>query len=387
MASAGDLYTLMHGDVQVAEVRIDPGSGLIAKLASVLDPAHMPVGTVRDGRPDVARLKEWWSERSIPMSRHGVEDLLAAAGVSDIRILLPGSLGLCLSDRYWIRPAGSDIVWSEANMFDNPFPTDIGDALFCERTSVRSLRSPDVTTEGNLAKRWRVVDGERVLFKGSTRFGQEPFNEAIATRICEALGIPHVDYCVSWIDGRPYSVCPDFITGRTELVTAYRVMMTRRRRNDESLHTHYVRCCADLGIDIVPSLDRMIVLDHIIGNWDRHTNNFGLVRDAETLEWIGPAPIYDTGNSLMCRKGVPSILRMIDEPEGRHLVPGPIDGKHLDWFDPDAMLDRLDDVSALLAQADGRIDEMDAERCDALVSLLERNIRSAATDHPRFSQP
>ena len=131
----------------------------------------------------------------------------------------------------------------------------------------------------------------------------------------------------------------------------------------------------------------MTVMDDIMLNTDRHLGNFGLIRNAETLEWIGPAPIYDTGNSLMCRKGVPSILRMVDEPVGRHLVPGPIDGKHLRWFDPDAMLDRLDDVSALLAQADGRIDEMDAERRDALVSLLERNIRSAAADHPRFSQP
>ncbi len=41
----------------------------------------------------------------------------------------------------------------------------------------------------------------------------------------------------------------------------------------------------------------MIVLDYIIANEDRHLNNFGLLRNAETLEWYGFAPIYDSGSS------------------------------------------------------------------------------------------
>ena len=42
----------------------------------------------------------------------------------------------------------------------------------------------------------------------------------------------------------------------------------------------------------------MIVVDYIIANEDRHFNNFGLLRNAETLEWIGAAPIFDSGTSL-----------------------------------------------------------------------------------------
>ncbi|MFT0899086.1 hypothetical protein [Candidatus Methanoprimaticola sp. MG2] len=45
-------------------------------------------------------------------------------------------------------------------------------------------------------------------------------------------------------------------------------------------------------------LDRMMVLDYLIANGDRHTNNFGVIRDVGTLEWMGPAPIYDSGSSL-----------------------------------------------------------------------------------------
>lgn len=40
----------------------------------------------------------------------------------------------------------------------------------------------------------------------------------------------------------------------------------------------------------------MIVLDYLIVNEDRHQNNFGVVRNAETLEYLGAAPIYDSGH-------------------------------------------------------------------------------------------
>lgn len=39
----------------------------------------------------------------------------------------------------------------------------------------------------------------------------------------------------------------------------------------------------------------------MIANEDRHFNNFGLIRNAETLEWIGVAPIFDCGSSLWHR--------------------------------------------------------------------------------------
>ena len=42
----------------------------------------------------------------------------------------------------------------------------------------------------------------------------------------------------------------------------------------------------------------MLVLDYLIVNEDRHQNNFGVIRNADTLEYLGAAPIYDSGTSL-----------------------------------------------------------------------------------------
>lgn len=37
----------------------------------------------------------------------------------------------------------------------------------------------------------------------------------------------------------------------------------------------------------------MLVFDYLIANEDRHWNNFGLLRNSETLEYVGFAPLYD----------------------------------------------------------------------------------------------
>lgn len=65
---------------------------------------------------------------------------------------------------------------------------------------------------------------------------------------------------------------------------AYRT--NAEKDNNTSVYQHFVNCCKALGIkDVVPFLDRMIVLDYLIANEDRHLNNFGVLRNAETLEW------------------------------------------------------------------------------------------------------
>ena len=152
------------------------------------------------------------------------------------------------------------------------------------------LMSPDNTSDGWLRKKWVIMDGERCLVKGgSGAIQQEPYNEVIASRIMEKLGIPHVEYMLQIRDGLPYSVCRDFITPKTEYIPAWYLMHTKAKPNHVSLYQHYLERCEALGI---PGAERMlsqqIVLDYIIANEDRHQGNFGAVRDAETLEFISP---------------------------------------------------------------------------------------------------
>lgn len=45
-------------------------------------------------------------------------------------------------------------------------------------------------------------------------------------------------------------------------------------------------------------LQKMIILDYIMANEDRHLGNFGIIRDVESLQWVSICPIFDTGRSL-----------------------------------------------------------------------------------------
>jgi hypothetical protein len=53
----------------------------------------------------------------------------------------------------------------------------------------------------------------------------------------------------------------------------------------------------------IENVDAMIAIDFFIGNEDRHRGNFGILRNADTLDWVKLAPIFDNGNSLFYDKG------------------------------------------------------------------------------------
>ncbi|MEF2247844.1 HipA domain-containing protein [Paenibacillus sp. IITD108] len=300
-------YVLKHKDVAVAEIELDEATGAISDIGNVYDERHVPVGiSVKKGRIDRAALNEWWRGRAIPASRDGIKEALLELRLATTQKLLDKSLGLSLSDQYWICPQGSDARWGNLNFFDNDFSEDVGNILLGKGVASEaiSLMSPDNTSDGWLKKKWAIIEGKRCLVKGgSGATQQEPYNEVLASRIMERLGITHVPYTLMIQEDYPYSVCENFITPQTELVTAWYVMQTKQKQNHISVYQHYVDCCEALGISgIVDALDRMIVVDYLIANEDRHQNNFGVVRNAETMEWIEPAPIYDSGSSLWFSK-------------------------------------------------------------------------------------
>ena len=55
----------------------------------------------------------------------------------------------------------------------------------------------------------------------------------------------------------------------------------------------------------IPDYIRMIFMDTITANPDRHTSNFGLLRDANTGKLLGLAPMFDHNMALIAR-GYPS---------------------------------------------------------------------------------
>lgn len=296
-------YLLMHKRTPVAEMRLDDETCYISKISDIIAPEHIPIGIkYSKGIIDRTELNEWWLSRSIPASRSGLREALELLDVPSRHTLLAKCFGLSLSDQYWVCPKGSDITWDKVNFFDNEFSDDVGTALFGNalKSNVISLVSPDNTSDGWLKKKWIILDGKRYLMKaGSNPFQQEPLNEVLASEIMQRLNINGVKYDVVWENELPYSVCENFITPDTELISAAYIVNTVKCPNHISAYEHFLNCCEKLGIpNVQSSLDEMLTLDFIIANTDRHFGNFGAVRNAETLEWLGLSPIFDCGTSM-----------------------------------------------------------------------------------------
>jgi len=311
------MYTLMHKNIPVLDMGVTEHDGNIRKIFKVHQGEHLPVGTKSlqnqgVANPDRIYLNNWWRGRSIPASRNGIFHLLNSMSIPDPILLLTKSFGLSLSDHYWIKPMNQKIKWEDINFFDHDFSEDLGSLLFGKTISKDkglNVISPDASSDGVLKKKWKISDGQRLLIKGgSDPFCQEPFNEVMATLILKHLHIPHVTYGLLKEEGNYYSVCPNFITKETELIPAIKVAQTHKQRGSESNYEHLLLCCENLGIrHIHESLEQMIVIDFLIANTDRHWNNFGFLRNPDSLEWLGMAPIFDSGTSLWHNKSIGNI--------------------------------------------------------------------------------
>ena len=378
-------YILMHKDNPVAALEIDEASGVISAIGEVYAEEHIPLGiTVKRGRIERSELNDWWKGRAIPASRSGIKTVLEDLQIATTQRLLEKCLGLSLSDQYWICPQSRNLKWLEINFFENNFSDDMGNILFGKVSSGEmilndeiSLMSPDNTSDGWLKKKWKIINGKRCLIKGgSGAIQQEPYNEVIASKIMERLDIPHVRYSLIMEEEYPYSICEDFITPQTELISAWYVMQTEKKPNHISVYQHYVNCCEKLGIPkIKESLDQMMVVDYLIANEDRHQNNFGVIRDVKKLNFIGSAPLFDSGTSLWFDKPTPMIGRTAK------LQCKPFKNTHeeqiklvssFEWLDI-SKLNGIEEEFRELVRASIFIDNI---RCDAICKAMKERVNS-----------
>ena len=299
----------MHKDEEVAEIATEPDFEHL-KILNIIKKEHIPFCIPQnDEEVDIGDINihfaRWMKMRTIPKERIKINEILSTVE-TDTYSLLQYSFGFSLSDHYWFKPEGSTMKWSTYNFFDNPFSEWMSKLLVekCPTFIKTELNSPDNTTIGCLPKFWRIINGMRYLFKaGSSPYFQEPINEEIASLLFTKLSIPHVDYetfdVASEESKTPklYSRCKCLTDQNYELVTCDEIL---QHFNLSASYNNFIDICIKLGIsDIQKRVDQMIIADFILANQDRHIQNFGLLRDSTTLQFVSFAPIFDTGDSLL----------------------------------------------------------------------------------------
>ena len=296
---------LMNKNTKVLSAEYHSSLGVFTDIYDIYDVDFTPVilKNVYNKQENLkVILSNWFKGRGIPLWRDDLDLLLAKLNISAPTELLDKAFGLSLSDQYWIKPYDSRIEYKDINFFEHDFKdTEFIDATFSNNTETSakiSLISPNNTTDGRLKKTWIIDDNKRYLLKGGYKNEVlQPFNEVLASMISKRLGFNYVSYNLEIVKDKVVSKCECFIDKNTELVSAYQILYNNCDK--DNAYEAYVDLLEKKGIkDARSSLENMFILDYIMLNEDRHLNNFGIIRNVETLDWIGTAPIFDTGESL-----------------------------------------------------------------------------------------
>lgn len=270
--------------------------GVPSEVLKVDTPELLPVCLQADCSTE--SFKKWMLRRSIPQNREGLTGVISEFGDS----WLSSKNHASLSDQYWIKMRTEN--WKKINFFTNYYSTDIRDMFFSpwniKGKKINNM-SPDLATNGILKKSWlQHQDKTSSLIKaGSPLTHQEPLSEVLVSVLVEQLGV--ID-CVSYnlhVEGVTMcSSCENFITVNTELVPAFYIYNTVEKEKSSSVFEHLVRVCDKYEIPGAEEFLRwMVFIDHHTGNTDRNLGNIAFIRDLNTLKFIGPAPLYDSGTA------------------------------------------------------------------------------------------
>lgn len=302
---------LMNKNTEVLSAEYNTVLGRFDKLYDVINIDYAPLilknyyEENNDNLVLLKRLEEWFKGRGIPTWRDKLDILLHRLNIETTDELLDKAFGLSLSDQYWLKPENLKISYDDINFFDNDFDyTEFIEASLSinSKTKVKeeSLKTPNNTTDGMLKKAWIIEDNTRYLLKGGYKNEiLQPFNEVLASMICDRLGFDHVPYTIALYNDVIVSKCPCFINKDTEFITAYQIINNMQRKDNTDCYEEYIKVLEEHGIkDARIKLENMYILDFLIMNEDRHLNNFGIIRDVNTLQWLDIAPIFDNGMAL-----------------------------------------------------------------------------------------
>ena len=289
----------------------------ITSIKKIFNVAHLPPHLYTNGKPSAEneydlcqKLEDFFNNRIIPYTRKSFKDMLSELEVQSAEELAKKSFYLSLSDQYWVCPLSDvgKIWWDDINFFTNDYDETIGLRLMTSSKALNknsSSRSPDNTTSGELSKRWVRINGIDYLEKAGTGTEQqEPLNEVLATEICRRLKISHTPYTLEVRDENYYCLCPDIADQNTEMVPLDSIYQDIPLTNGIKYDYHkLIERCEQLQIpNAEEDLLKIFLLDYIIANEDRHSFNISFLRNTYTLQWIGVAPVYDSGKSMFLNK-------------------------------------------------------------------------------------
>lgn len=246
---------------------------------------------------NVNNFYHWCASRVLSLDRKYAKEIMNSIGVAQAvtdRERADISLSyhcVSLTDVYWVRRKGEDISFAELNLYDNPLNEAIVELSLKGRqmTVTNKELAPDLSTKGCFPKAWiRNENGFKLLKDGDEAVVKR---ELLASEICQCFDIPQVTYREFFYNGERVT--------ESDIITSKEISMVSKMAVDIYACNHdfdTIERCRQL--DPVTYYG-MNILDYLIGNTDRHPENWGFLVDNSTNELISLYPLMDFNQSFL----------------------------------------------------------------------------------------
>lgn len=258
---------------------------------------------MKDILNSVQLVKSYLSRRVLSLSRTNAKQIYTLFQIPqlddiDTRVkICIHCKGVSIQDSYWIKEDNSTEKFSDVNIRKNKFTEIVDIALNGVNPSVTvNSICPELTTHGIFRKAWIRQDGDLYLLK-SDKHSQNINTrmEVLASKIlgCFDNKIDCIEYTGrlrNTIEGKLYvNKCRNFVDEKYSFVEAWEI----------------IEYCKTIGQDFVDYLGyskeaaSIGVLDFIVSNTDRHTQNYGFMMDNNTGKIVKLAPLFDFNCALI----------------------------------------------------------------------------------------
>lgn len=244
----------------------------------------------------------WLERRAIDSHRANSRLLKKALRMSekdDLSTVIQAN-GATITDNYWIREPGSKLKYADISFDYNYFKKLTAKsaaklALNGNSSSfnyvARCSASPvaELTNTGSFEKCWRNVDNHWWLYKSANK--NESFSEVFISNLCREIGVN----CAVYEKDKNCVKSLDFTEGKMNFEPAFSFM------GDEEDYFKVIGKLKEICPKAIPDYIKLIFLDALVFNPDRHTANFGLLRDKKSGMLLGLAPCFDHNMALISR--------------------------------------------------------------------------------------
>ena len=256
------------------------------------DQALLPLFLKRTG--DV---EAWLSGRAIDTHRTNsrlLKKALRIGQTEDAEVVLKVHAAT-ITDTYWFREYGSALRYEDVrfkkNLFDKLALTGDPDSF-----NQPYSHTPELTNTGSFEKCWRLENGRWAMVKKGNAL--ERLSELFICRLGQALGFPMAEYR---LDGDTV-ISPDFTNGAMVNYEAAEGIVGGNEDYRINFNAFW-----NLSPALAAQYLQIIYLDTLCFNMDRHTQNYGVLRDVDTGKILMMAPNFDNNIALFAR-GIPKNL-------------------------------------------------------------------------------